>query len=30
LMAGTASAADVLPLVDEGVQKLLDEYWASK
>jgi len=29
LMAGTASAADVLPLVDEGVQKLLDDYWAS-
>lgn len=30
LIAGTATAADVLPLVDEGVQKLLDEYWASK
>jgi hypothetical protein len=29
LVAGTASAADVLPLVDEGVQKILDDYWAS-
>lgn len=30
LLAGSASAAEVLPLVDEGVQALLDEYWASK
>ncbi|MGL4650906.1 MAG: extracellular solute-binding protein [Caldilineaceae bacterium] len=29
LIAGSASAADVLPLVDAGVQKLLDDYWAS-
>jgi hypothetical protein len=29
LVAGSASAADVLPLVDEGVQKILDDYWAS-
>jgi ABC-type glycerol-3-phosphate transport system substrate-binding protein len=29
LIAGTATAAEVLPLVDEGVQALLDEYWAS-
>jgi hypothetical protein len=30
LVAGSASAADVLPLVDEGVQKILDDYWASQ
>jgi ABC-type glycerol-3-phosphate transport system substrate-binding protein len=30
LIAGSASAADVLPQVDAGVQKLLDDYWASK
>ncbi len=30
LVGGTASASDVLPAVDEGVQKILDEYWASK
>jgi multiple sugar transport system substrate-binding protein len=30
LMAGSATAADVLPQVDEGVQALLDEYWAGK
>ena len=30
LIAGSAAAADVLPLVDAGVQKILDEYWASK
>lgn len=30
LMGGQATAADVLPLVDEGVQKILDDYWAGK
>lgn len=30
LIAGSATAADVLPKVDEGVQKLLDDYYASK
>ncbi|MCB0121642.1 MAG: extracellular solute-binding protein [Caldilineaceae bacterium] len=30
LIAGSASAADVLPAVDEGVQALLDDYYASK
>lgn len=30
LLAGSASAADVLPLVDEGVQKMFDDFWASK
>lgn len=30
LVGGSASAAEVLPKVDEGVQKLLDDYWASK
>ncbi|HMN29878.1 MAG TPA: extracellular solute-binding protein [Caldilineaceae bacterium] len=30
LMAGSASAADVLPQVDAGVQALLDEYNSSK
>jgi multiple sugar transport system substrate-binding protein len=29
LIAGSANAADVLPLVDAGVQKLFDDYWAS-
>jgi multiple sugar transport system substrate-binding protein len=29
LTGGSAKAADVLPKVDEGIQKLLDEYWAS-
>lgn len=29
LLGGSASAADVLSKVDEGVQKLLDDYWAS-
>lgn len=29
LVAGTATAAEVLPLVDAGVQALLDEYWAN-
>jgi len=27
---GTAKAADVLPKVDEKLQKLLDEYWKSQ
>jgi multiple sugar transport system substrate-binding protein len=30
LLAGNATAADVLPAVDEGVQKLLDDYYANK
>lgn len=30
LIAGSATAADVLPAVDEGVQALLDDYYASK
>ena len=30
LLAGTANAADVLPMVDEGVQALLDDYWANR
>jgi multiple sugar transport system substrate-binding protein len=30
LIAGSASAADVLPQVDAGVQKLIDDYWASQ
>jgi multiple sugar transport system substrate-binding protein len=29
LLGGSATAAEVLPKVDEGVQGLLDEYWAS-
>ena len=29
LIAGSANAADVLPAVDTGVQKLLDDYWAN-
>jgi hypothetical protein len=29
LIAGTATAADVLPQVDAGVQKMFDDYWAS-
>ncbi len=30
LIAGGVSAADVLPQVDTGVQKILDDYWASQ
>jgi multiple sugar transport system substrate-binding protein len=30
LIAGSATAAEVLPLVDEGIQALLDEYNASR
>jgi multiple sugar transport system substrate-binding protein len=30
LVAGKATAAEVLPKVDEGVQKMLDDYWAKK
>jgi hypothetical protein len=30
LMAGSATAADVLPKVDAGVQKLLDDFWSKK
>ncbi len=30
LLANSATAADVLPKVDEGLQALLDEYWASR
>lgn len=30
LIAGLANAADVLPQVDEGVQKMFDEYWTSQ
>ncbi|MEM7531317.1 MAG: extracellular solute-binding protein [Chloroflexota bacterium] len=30
LTAGDATAAEVLPAVDEGVQALLDEYWADQ
>lgn len=30
LMAGTATAAEVLPQVDTGVQALLDDYWANR
>ena len=29
LLGGSATAAEVLPKVDEGVQKLLDDYWAT-
>jgi multiple sugar transport system substrate-binding protein len=29
LAAGKATAAEVMPKVDQGVQKLLDEYWAT-
>jgi hypothetical protein len=29
LINGSASAADVLPLVDEQLQAKLDEYWAN-
>jgi ABC-type glycerol-3-phosphate transport system substrate-binding protein len=29
LIGGSAKAADVLPQVDAGLQKLLDEYWAN-
>lgn len=30
LIAGSANAADVLPQVDAGVQKILDDYWAAQ
>jgi multiple sugar transport system substrate-binding protein len=30
LLGGSATAAEVLPKVDAELQKLLDEYWASK
>lgn len=30
LIAGSATAADVMPLVDAGVQKLFDDYWAAQ
>jgi len=30
LINGSATAAEVLPKVDEGVQALLDEYWKSR
>ncbi len=30
MIAGTNTAAEVLPNVDVGVQKLLDDYWASQ
>jgi len=30
LIGGSATAADVLPLVDAGVQKMFDDYWASQ
>ena len=30
LMAGSATAAEVLPKVDEELQKALDEFWASQ
>lgn len=30
LIAGSASAAELLPKVNEGVQALLDDYWAKK
>jgi len=29
LVAGDATAEEVLPMVDEGVQAMLDEYWAN-
>jgi hypothetical protein len=29
LLGNSATAAEVLPSVDEGVQRLLDEYWES-
>lgn len=30
MMGGSATAAEVMPKVNEGVQKLLDDYWAAK
>ncbi len=30
LMNNSATAAEVLPAVDEALQALLDEYWASQ
>jgi hypothetical protein len=30
LTAGSATAEEVLPKVDEELQALIDEYWASK
>lgn len=30
IIAGTTTATDALPLVDAGVQAILDEYWASQ
>jgi multiple sugar transport system substrate-binding protein len=30
LLGGSATAAEVLPRVDEELQKLIDEYWASQ
>ena len=30
LIGGSATAAEVLPKVDEELQKLIDEYWASQ
>ncbi len=30
LIAGTTTAADVMPQVDAGVQKLFDDFWASQ
>jgi ABC-type glycerol-3-phosphate transport system substrate-binding protein len=30
LLAGTATAADVLPKVDAGLQKMLDDFWKTK
>ena len=30
MIAGSATAADVLPNVDVGVQKLFDDYWATQ
>jgi multiple sugar transport system substrate-binding protein len=30
LLGNSATAAEVLPAVNEGVQKLLDDYWASQ
>ncbi len=29
MLGGSASAAEVMPKVDEGVQQILDDYWAS-
>ncbi|MCG8353341.1 MAG: extracellular solute-binding protein [Chloroflexales bacterium] len=30
MLAGSASAAEVLPKVDEALQEMLDEYWADR